>query len=327
VAVLLGICAVLAVALVVAVVALVRAGGSTDEAVAGAPPSTAPDATLESTTTVAVRRDGAPSGGGRVEGGVRIQTVTIAEGIVQRPYTVFSPADAQAGERLPVVVVLHGLGVTSQAISRAADWRGAVAQDRFVAVFPQGILDSWNAGPCCPPAKALGTDDVAFLTQVVEQVRSRPEVDAARTYLTGFSNGAIMAYSFVCARPGLVAALAPIAGSNLSGCEPQQPVSLMHLHGDPDFVVPFNGEPTLSQLVSGVPFPPVTGTIQRWADADGCAPVPRVVDAGGVSRSTWSGCTDDVRVELVVYPGNEHTWPDGPVDGLDEILRFFGIRS
>jgi hypothetical protein len=30
---------------------------------------------------------------------------------------------------------------------------------------------------------------------------------------------------------------------------------------------------------------------------------------------------------LLTYPGNEHTWPDGPVDGLDQVLRFFGIRG
>ncbi|MFZ4434592.1 MAG: alpha/beta hydrolase family esterase, partial [Microthrixaceae bacterium] len=266
-------------------------------------------------------------GAGRIEDGVRIQLGTISEGIVQRPFTVFSPADAAADERLPVVLVLHGLGVTSQAIAREADWRGAVAADRFVAVFPQGILDSWNAGPCCPPAKALGTNDVDFLTRVLDQVQARPEVDPERTYLTGFSNGAIMSYTFACARPGRVTALAPIAGSNLSGCDPKEPVSLLHLHGDPDFVVPFNGEPTLSQLVSGVPFPPVPGTIRAWALADGCGAEPSVSGSAGVTRSTWSGCADGVRVELLTYPGNEHTWPDGPVDGLDQVLRFFGIRG
>jgi len=334
VAVLLAVCTVLAVALVAAVVLLVRSGSTAGEAVAESsttPPSTSPEG---STTTVAVRRPEAPVGAGRVEDGVRIQLGTISEGIVQRPYTVFSPADAvfspaDAGtdERLPVVLVLHGLGVTSQAISREADWRGAVAADRFVAVFPQGILDSWNAGPCCPPAKALGTNDVDFLTSVLDQVQARPEVNPDRTYVTGFSNGGIMTYSFACARPGRVTAIAPIAGSNLSGCDPKEPVSLLHLHGDPDFVVPFNGEPTLSQLVSGVPFPPVPGTIAAWAAADGCAVVPTVSGSGGVTRSTWSGCPAGVSVELLTYPGNEHTWPDGPVDGLDQVLRFFGIRS
>ena len=327
VAVLRGVCVVLASALVVAVALLVRSGSTTDEAVAAS--STAPTTTSRdgSTTTVAVRRPETPVGAGRVEDGVRIQLGTISEGIVQRPYTVFSPADVSADERLPVVLVLHGLGVTSQSIARAADWRGAVAADRFVAVFPQGVLDSWNAGPCCPPAKALGTNDVDFLTRVLDQVQARPEVDVERTYLTGFSNGAIMSYTFVCARPGRVTALAPIAGSNLSGCAPKEPVSLLHLHGDPDFVVPFNGEPTLSQLVSGVPFPPVPGTIEAWAVADGCAPSPEVSGSGGVTRSTWSGCADGVRVELLTYPGNEHTWPEGAVDGLDQVLRFFGIRG
>jgi len=145
--------------------------------------------------------------------------------------------------------------------------------------------------------------------------------------MTGFSNGAIMTYAFACARSDLVTAVAPIAGSNLSGCAPTEPVSLLHLHGVPDYVVPFNGEPTLSQLVSGVPFPPVPGTISEWAGADGCSLVPAVRSSGGVERTTWSGCSDGVRVELVTYPGNDHRWPDSPLDGLDTVLRFFDIRG
>jgi len=307
------------------------APGSGDPASSNQEPQQAPSSTNPTVTTTEqpAGRPGDPVvfGEGSIEGGVRTQTGTVIEGIVQRPFTVLSPAEVEPGERLPVVVVLHGRTVDSARMSRAADWRGAVARDRFVAVFPQGVLDSWNAGPCCPPASALGTNDVAYLEEVLRQLDTRPDVDPARRYLTGFSNGAVMAYSFACQRPGVFDAVAPLAGSNLSGCAPGAPVSLLHQHGDPDPVVPYDGRPTLSQVLSSAPFPQVPVSVAAWARSAGCDPLPQVRNDGpGVVRQTWIGCAADARVELLTYPGNDHRWPDAPVDGLDELLRFFGIR-
>ena len=201
---LIALASVLGLALVVVAVLLVRERNAGTEVVEPARASST--STTEATsTTVPVRR---PSGsevpgridGGKVEGGVRIQTGYIADGVLQRPYLVYSPADADPVERLPMVMVLHGRGVTSQQMAREVDWKSAVATDRFVAVFPQGVLDSWNAGPCCPPASALGTNDVGFLDRVVAAVSERPDVDSARRYLTGFSNGGIMTYEMACER-------------------------------------------------------------------------------------------------------------------------------
>jgi polyhydroxybutyrate depolymerase len=329
---LIALASVLGLALVVVAVLLVRERNAGTEVVEPARASST--STTEATsTTVPVRR---PSGsevpgridGGKVEGGVRIQTGYIADGVLQRPYLVYSPADADPVERLPMVMVLHGRGVTSQQMAREVDWKSAVATDRFVAVFPQGVLDSWNAGPCCPPASALGTNDVGFLDRVVAAVSERPDVDSARRYLTGFSNGGIMTYEMACERSEEFAAYAPMSGSNLSGCSPPRPVSLFHQHGVPDFVVPFNGEPSPSQVLSSAPFPAVPATLDAWARDDNCPTPPRIVDEGrGVTRTTWSNCGLGTKVELLTYPGNGHAWPKGPVDGLDELLRFFGIRA
>jgi polyhydroxybutyrate depolymerase len=182
-------------------------------------------------------------------------------------------------------------------------------------------------GACCPPANLLRVDDFTFLDQVVAELTARPDVDADRLYLTGFSNGAIMAYSEVCARPGVYAALAPVSGSNISGCTPTLPISLLHQHGDPDPVVPFDGQPTLTQLLSSADFPPVPSTVAAWAAADGCPTSPEVTtEDSGVERSSWSPCDDDTRVELVRLPGLGHAWPNkGTYLGLDTMLEFFDI--
>ena len=256
-----------------------------------------------------------------------VERVAVPTGPIERFYTVIAPKDAPPDAELPVVLALHGLGVDAAAMSTAADWRGAVAEHEFIAVFPQGIANSWNIGPCCPPANLVGADDTAFLTEVLDQVLARDDTDAARLYMTGFSNGALMTYSYACAHSEMFAAVAPMSGSNVTGCAPSEPLSLLHQHSDPDLVVPFHGGLALGALVSSAPFPDVPGSVAAWAAADGCEPEPeRSTEAGGVERWLWSECGGGTRVELVKIPGVGHVWPrTDSYDGLAELLRFFEL--
>ncbi len=274
-----------------------------------------------------------PGGGGdpttsiAAADGVVEQTRTLDVGGSARTALVLAPTENGPGERLPAVVALHGMGVSARAMSNVADWRGAVANDRFVAVFPQGVDNSWNLGPCCPPASLRGVDDVAFLDAVVAELRARPDIDEDRLYLTGFSNGALMVYDYTCERSEVFAAVAPMAGSNVTGCSPTQPVSLLHQHGDVDLVVPYGGGVALGSLVSSAPFPPVESSVAAWAAADGCSAEPTVTSEGPVRRSTWDDCAEGTEVELVRVTGKGHDWlRSGAFDPLSEMLRFFDLR-
>ena len=307
-------------------IAVVTGGDSNidDSAVDGGTSTTSTGSTTPTTATTSEqtvpRSTAAPI--------VDIVSRNVQMGLLQRQYTTVAPLDMRADERLPVVVALHGLGQDRNTLLNAADWRGAVASDRFIAVFPQGVANSWNMGACCPPASLLGIDDLGFLDRVVSELTARPDVDPARLYITGFSNGGIMAYSEVCARPGVWAALAPVSGSNLSGCSPSEPISLLHQHGDPDPVVPFDGQPALGQLLTSADLPSVPQSVAAWAAADGCPTPPRVdTEASSVERTIWAPCAAATRVELVSLPGIGHAWPAlGEYDGLQRMLEFFDLR-
>jgi polyhydroxybutyrate depolymerase len=251
---------------------------------------------------------------------------TITVGDRERRYKVVAPRDVDDDEQLPTVMVLHGLGVSAEGISRAGDWRHAVERERFLAVFPQGEANSWNMGPCCLPASLVGIDDDSFLEDLVEVLRSRSDVDEDRLFLTGFSNGALMVYDFACNHPGTFAAIAPMAGSNLTRCTPQEPTSLLHQHSDPDNVVPYDGGASFGQLIAGADFPDVPGSVARWAQDSGCDPEPEQTEDEDVQRFAWRGCPDGVSVELVRVPDKGHVWLDkGDFDSLDATLEFFGI--
>ena len=306
------------VAAAVLVVALVGGRGGTDvvdDTTTTTPtPSTSPTSTTTDPTASTEPDD------------IVVERVTVP-GDVERVYTVVTPKAAPPDAELPVVLALHGLGVDAAQMMNAADWRGAVVEHSFMAVFPQGLSNSWNIGPCCPPANLIGVDDTVFLDQVIDEVLARGDTDADRVYMTGFSNGALMTYSYACANPATFAAIAPMSGSNVTGCTPSQPLSMLHQHSDPDLVVPFHGGLALGALVSSAPFPDVPGSVAAWAAADECPAEPqRLTEDDGVQRWRWTGCADDTKVELVMIPGVGHTWPTTPTyDGLDEMLGFFGL--
>lgn len=257
----------------------------------------------------------------------------IQSGIIQREYLVMEPSWATDGTdgtddmAMPLVVVLHGLTVDRWEMAQTADWKGAVQRNGFVAVFPQGLANSWNSGSCCPPSSVVGTDDVGFLYSVIAAVVASEPVDPQRVFMTGFSNGGIMTYRYGCARASTLAAIAPVAGSNLERCAPDVPLSLLHQHSDPDPVVPFDGGFGVGRLVASADLPPVPDSVARWASDIGCAdPVSGDRTTDRVTVTRWEGCPTGTKVELVRIAGIGHEWPrTDDHDGLAEILDFFGL--
>lgn len=321
VAAVLGTVAVAAVAVIV-VQLLGRDGGATR---AVDPPATTTSPTTPSSPSIAPSTT-EPGGTTTTErADLLVDQIQIEVRGTDRTTLRIAPREAGAS-RLPVVVVLHGLGVNANAMSRAADWRDAVATEEFVAVFPQGVADSWNFGPCCPPASLANVPDLEFLDRLLDQLVADPSVDADRVYLTGFSNGGLMAYELACRRSSTFAAVAPMAASNLTRCAPTEPLSLFHQHADPDVVVPFGGGVGLGSLLSVQAFPPVRDTVAAWARANGCAPDPAVSADADVERFAWPDCPDGIEVELVRVPGRGHEWLDsGDFSSLDELLRVFNL--
>ena len=69
----------------------------------------------------------------------------------------------------------------------------------FIVVYPDGTsrrapLLTWNAGHCCGYAMEQRVDDVAFISALIEDLAARFPIDRKRIYVTGMSNGAMMAH-------------------------------------------------------------------------------------------------------------------------------------
>lgn len=234
--------------------------------------------------------------------GSHAETITV--GNVERTFSTYVPAGLGAGP-VPMVVMLHGGFGSARQAESAYGWDAMADAHRFIVVYPNGIGRSWNAGTCCGPAMKRNVDDVAFITQVVASVERRHPIDRKRVFVTGMSNGAMMAERLAC-ETTVFAAVASVAGAQMVPCDAPSPVSMLHIHGLADHNVPFDGSQGTGRATVPV-HPPVTRTIDAWRRIDGCS-APVVTVEGVVTRSV-STCENGRGVELVTVAGAGHQWP------------------
>ena len=133
----------------------------------------------------------------------------VTVGGVEYGYRIYLPPDRKDGEKLPVMLYLHGSnrrGSDNQ--SQLADLyeniEGFPQNWQFIVVVPQCREDLFWAGPMVDQA-------IAALNQTVEEFG-----DENRLYLAGYSMGGFGAWQTAITYPDKFAAIIPVAG----GVEP-----------------------------------------------------------------------------------------------------------
>jgi polyhydroxybutyrate depolymerase len=263
-------------------------------------------------------------GGGHPErrGGEKIpvgqSTHAVRSGGVNRTFRVYRP-QGLAGAA-PMVVMLHGgFGSGAQA-ERSYHWDSAADSGHFLVAFPDGLHRAWNAGTCCGEPQKDGVDDVGFITAMVEDVEKQIPIDTARVFVTGMSNGAMMALRLGC-QTDVFAAIAPVAGTLMTDCSHALPKSALQIHGTADDRVPYTGGPGKPFAANGRPRvdgPSVASVNATWRAIDRCGP-PTSNTAGVVTTMT-APCPDGRAVELISVADAGHQWPGGTRSPLAEKL-------
>jgi polyhydroxybutyrate depolymerase len=179
--------------------------------------------------------------------------------------------------------MLHGLGGSGAEMLAELGAEGLGEREGIFVVAPDGAMDRegrrfWNAGGACCNFDRTPIDDVARLRVLLDTWRARPEIDPARVYLAGFSNGGFMAHRLACAAGDRLAAFASLAGAEVDEagrppCGPALPAAALEVHGDRDPIVRHAGgrvfeSPALAPHLSA------PATARRWAERLGCTLAP-----------------------------------------------------
>jgi polyhydroxybutyrate depolymerase len=242
------------------------------------------------TSTTHVLADGA------VAGATVVRSIVVSG--VTRSYRLYTPARLDASRRIPLVIVLHGASGNAARVELRYHWDQLAATKQFFVVYPQGIDDHWN-----PYLVAGASDDVGFISALLNELLRMLPVDARRVYVAGMSNGGAMTYRLGCTLTSRLAAIAAVEAWN-PGCTPAAAVALVAVHGLAD---------------EEVSFPRAQASVSSWRTFDHCSAASHTTQRGLVTTTVWPSCAAGTQVVLYAIAGSGHEWPGAspPLPGHD----------
>lgn len=213
----------------------------------------------------------------------------LSVGGLERQFRVYVPKKSSP---IPapraVVFVLHGGGGDNKTSSDAKESPLGVFvpiadSENFIVVYPQGTDDitgksGWNDCRADDTLKS-GADDVAFLGEVITQMRNRFDLPQKSFFMSGTSNGAMMTFRFAMEKSRLLGGIATSAGNiaekaKQGRCQngPETPIPVLLTHATEDSFVPFSGGCVAQLFGQSCPRGFVKGapeTIQFWLNVNG----------------------------------------------------------
>lgn len=250
---------------------------------------------------------------------------------LKRNFNIHMPLVYDKSGKLPLVIALHGRGgngesmilITRKGFNQMSD------NDGFIVVYPDGIEQNWNDGrmdeEADDRAHRENIDDVGFISSLIDYMVKEYNVDPKRVYITGISNGAIMAYRLACELAHKITAIAPVDGNIpyllLNECSPTEPVSVLAINNVNDPLVPYEGgeifghfhRVKLGKVLS------VNESVDFWVKQNKCSTTAVLVeepdrdpdDGTRVQRTEYLNGSNKTEVVLYSIEGGGHTWPGG----------------
>lgn len=267
-------------------------------------------------------------------------TITVAG--VERYYYLYAPKNYNPCEPTSLVIDCHGAmepaeiqaGIEHDHMAGSLDYPGIgsgwqleseTEGGGFITATPAGINEIWTTA----------NSDPEFFIQILEDTKATANIDPAKVYMTGISNGSIISFATVCAHSDLFSGIAAFsAGQSCSSIG--RPVPVISFDAEPDFAYTTTVNATNAMVtLNGCSSTPD----EDWLVIDStttdtvCRDEPYSIDPTLVPCNTitetsltqdgieptvckrWDGCDDDVAVVFCdVAPSTRHGAANASVD-------------
>jgi polyhydroxybutyrate depolymerase len=230
----------------------------------------------------------------------------VSSGQVRR-YLLHVPDSYDASNPVPLVISIHGFIEWPAHQAKISGWNDLADKEGFIVVYPSG-----TGFPKRWLTNGSSMQDVIFISDLIDELEKQYNIDPARIYANGLSNGGGMSFLLGCKLSDRIAAIGGVAGAYsfpLDDCDPSRFVPMIAFHGTDDPIVNYHGQPGRE---GGNPLPDIPQWIAAMAVEHNCVSDAAILLAeGNVSGVQYSGCTDGADVILYTVKGGGHTWPGG----------------
>jgi len=225
-------------------------------------------------------------------------------------------------------------------MARTTDFDLIADEEGFIVCYPRGVTFLWNGDPT-DEAKGLlveDADDVGFIARLLDELIEDYGVDPSRVYVTGASNGGLMAQRLACALGDRLAAVAPVMITLPErfpdACEGGSAVPMLMIFGTDDPFFPWEGGTVQQGPSSAVTYLSAADTVNFWVNRNGAAADAEVEalpdldpdDGTRVYRETHAAGVSGAAFVFYRVEGGGHTWP-GSRSNLLESLAGVGRIS
>jgi poly(hydroxyalkanoate) depolymerase family esterase len=267
----------------------------------------------------------AKSGTTRVHSTSSQWTTGLVSGVSgTRRYRLYRPSAVRPGERLPLVVMLHGCAQDAQALAASTKMNRLAQVERFMVLYPEqdrlsNLQNCWNWYDTRTGRAQREADSIA---SAVEHICLTQPVDPLRLALVGLSAGAGMASLLAVRQPERFQAVVVHSGVG-PGLASSSATALRALRGHRvpvPLVPPAAGFQLPALLVIHGNVDPIVAPIngaqvaQLWADCEGAhAGRPHTVQRG----KRYPAMVTDYRnrgrlvATLCIVNGLGHAWSGG----------------
>src|SRR5258708_761875 len=155
-----------------------------------------------------------------------------------REYLLYVPRSYDRSKPTALVISLHGAGLWGAAQKETSQWNRVADEHGFIVVYPSGEAGAgprvWHEGG---GGEAGPSRDVRFISELIDTLEARYNIDPGMIYANGLSNGGGMSFALSCALSDRIAAVGMVGAALLvpfSWCTDQRPVPIIAFHGTTD---------------------------------------------------------------------------------------------
>ncbi len=253
---------------------------------------------------------------------------------LERRYRIHLPFKYNSSNNYPVLIALHGFGDSPKKMELYTGLNQSANKNGFIVVYPYGTTNrrfgplSWNGGICCNYAYETGVDDVGFINALIDELVANYNVNSEKVYVTGFSNGGILANLVATKLPDKVSGAAIVSGAIASKQTEEEeytyiqksetPVPVVIFHGKNDGSISFNGGESSDPVVE---FASAYDMVNFWLENNKCEKHPTEISRGAnYTKEVYSSCEGGSNVVFYAINDGKHEWPGWRLNPIKNIM-------
>jgi len=254
----------------------------------------------------------------------------------ERTYSVHYPKNKPAETPRPLVFVLHGGGgANAETMANRTRMNAIADREDFVVIYPAGIDGQWNDGREKTFKRAkdnTDTDDVGFISAVIDLFVNNKVADSKRIYVMGISNGGMMTHRLGIEIGNKLAAIAGVIANipeNLSKKKAPAGMSVLIMNGTDDPIVPWNGGSVSIFRKNYGKVLSTDQTVRFWVSAIGLSQTPKTEHLADTAKDNCTVeidrySTDGKPEEVLLYriKGGGHNLPGANTPNRPRLLGY-----